>query len=239
MDQPLKMSYPNLFQLEVVKNCSVKDILEGQGLWLWGYDPNTEDELSELGNLRNKLLDISLSNRSNSWRWLGDRSGSFSVGSVKKLIIDSSNFSGRFVMEWSKWVPLKCNVFAWRAGLYRIPTVDALIRRGIPIDNDACSFYNSADESFNHIFSAYIVSTVLWQKISAWCRISNVFAFSFCDLLDIHNHSGKTTREKDALLGIIVASCWCLWKARNDLRISGKQAKVQDIFSEVQMLGFL
>ncbi|XP_021986635.1 uncharacterized protein LOC110883094 [Helianthus annuus] len=70
-DQPLKMCYPNLFQLEVVKNCSVKNRLERQGLWLWRSDPNTEEDLSEMGNLRNKLLDISLSNRSNSWRWLG------------------------------------------------------------------------------------------------------------------------------------------------------------------------
>ncbi|KAJ0483598.1 putative reverse transcriptase zinc-binding domain-containing protein [Helianthus annuus] len=238
-DQPLKLLCPNLFRLEMVKNCSVRDRLEGGSLWLWRHDPSTAEEISEWDNLCRQLSSVSLSNREDSWRWIGNGSSSFSIAAVKSLIISMEEFSSRNVMGWVKWVPLKCSIFAWRADLNRIPTVEVLSRRGIEVEDSLCSFCSSEGESVDHLFTACPWSAVLWQKIEAWCRIPQIFMFTFRDLFDIHNHCGKRGAEKYALQGILIVSCWCLWKARNNFRFAGKQFKVKGVFSEVKSVSYV
>ncbi|KAJ0898884.1 hypothetical protein HanRHA438_Chr08g0361891 [Helianthus annuus] len=128
-DVPLRDKFPALFHLEVVKSCSVRDRLEGKGLWLWRHDPVNEDERVELQDLVAALSSVVLSNSPDSWKWVGVGDEDFSVAAVKKFIDSKRDYSNRYVMEWCKWVPSKCNILAWRADLDRIPTVDALAVR--------------------------------------------------------------------------------------------------------------
>ncbi|KAM0043465.1 putative RNA-directed DNA polymerase [Helianthus debilis subsp. tardiflorus] len=123
--------YRALAKLEVVKTCAVKDLLAGEGLWLWRSDLISAIEVAEWVELQNSLSEVELSNRRDGWIWLGYRSREFSVRSVKNIISGNLINSNRYVFEWSKWVPSKCNVFAWMMEMNRIPTSDALSRRGI------------------------------------------------------------------------------------------------------------
>ncbi|XP_076933961.1 uncharacterized protein LOC143600047 [Bidens hawaiensis] len=120
----------------------------------------------------------------------------------------------------------------------RIPTKDALIRRGISVGDGLCSLCGSEEESVTHLFTSCVVATVLWQKVSGWCHIPNIFAFSFRDLVEIHSHSRLGAAKKIVVQGILVTACWCLWKARNNAVFSAGQVKVEDIFSEVKALSF-
>ncbi|KAJ0429079.1 hypothetical protein HanRHA438_Chr17g0811421 [Helianthus annuus] len=129
VDVPLKEKFPALFKLEIVKNCSVLDRLGGEGLWLWRHDPDSIEELVEWSSLRSLVASVSLSSGSDKWDWLGNGSNGFSVAAVKHTIVSSRDFSDRYVMKWSKWIPKKCNIFAWRADLNRVPTVEALEKK--------------------------------------------------------------------------------------------------------------
>ncbi|XP_021971359.1 uncharacterized protein LOC110866520 [Helianthus annuus] len=158
---------------------------------------------------------------------------------VGDVYLRNKDFSDWYVMEWCNWVPLKCNIFAWRADMDRIPTVEALARRGVSIEDGGCSFCNDGPDSVSHIFTACPLALGLWEKISFWCRVRNFFVFSFRDLLDIPLLGGRRKSEKVALHGIIITACWLLWKARNNLRFNGKMCNVEDIFSEVRALSYL
>ncbi|KAI3812463.1 hypothetical protein L1987_17173 [Smallanthus sonchifolius] len=238
-DRPLKECFPNLFRLEVVKNCVVRDRVEGVRVWLWRHEPDSDVEVNEFAVLQAALQPVSLVDRSDGWEWLGDSKGVFSVRSAKMLLSKGRDFSNRFVMSWCKWVPLKCNVFAWRSELNRIPTKDALRKRGIVTGDDLCPLCRSEEETVEHLFTSCLVASILWQKISMWCRIQNIFAFSFRDLLEVQNAGGMGAVGKSALEGIMVISCWSLWKARNNAVFSDSTAKVDDIFSEVKSQGYL
>ncbi|KAI3824227.1 hypothetical protein L1987_05677 [Smallanthus sonchifolius] len=238
-DRPLKECFPNLFRLEVVKNCAVRDRVEGVGVWLWRHEPDFDVEVNEFAVLQAALQPVSLVDRSDGREWLGDSKGVFSVRSAKMLLSKGRDFSNRFVMSWCKWVPLKCNVFAWRSELNRIPTKDALRKRGIVTGDDLCPLCRSEEETVEHLFTSCLVASILWQKISMWCRIQNIFAFSFRDLLEVQNAGGMGAVGKSALEGIMVISCWSLWKARNNAVFSDSTAKVDDIFSEVKSQGYL
>ncbi|KAJ0532716.1 hypothetical protein HanIR_Chr09g0400091 [Helianthus annuus] len=65
LDVPLNSRFPSLFKLEVVKTCSIRDRLEGEGLWLWGHDPFSEI-LKELNGWRSPRLSV-------RWFFLVDR----------------------------------------------------------------------------------------------------------------------------------------------------------------------
>ena len=123
--------------------------------------------------------------------------------------------------------------------LGRIPTAIALSHRNIHVVDISCPFCGEADETVDHLFSGCIIASVLWQHISSWCKIQNLFAFSFRDLLDAHNYVGLAGKAKDILYGIIIIGCWSIWKARNNLKFQQKKAKMEDIFGEVKVLGFL
>lgn len=67
------------------------------------------------------------------------------------MLINKRDYSSRFVLEWSKWVPLKCNIFMWRAEVDRIPSLVVLDRRTIQVENQICSQCDSRVE-FTNIF---------------------------------------------------------------------------------------
>ncbi|KAF1888616.1 hypothetical protein Lal_00011390 [Lupinus albus] len=57
---------------------------------------------------------------------------------------------------WKSNAPLKVLTFAWRLFQDRIPTKDALLKRGIPLNNGGdlhFVFCNDTPETANHLFS--------------------------------------------------------------------------------------
>ncbi|KAF5784203.1 putative RNA-directed DNA polymerase [Helianthus annuus] len=238
-DIPLKEKFPDLFKLELVKNCSVSDRISGDGLWLWKHDLEAESEKKEWTELSSALGSVSCSSGPDKWAWLGAGSENFSVAAVKILIDGSKDFSNRFVLDWCSWVPLKCNIFVWRAELDRIPTVEALHRRGITVENPGCCFCDEGADSVSHLFTSCPFSLRLWEKITLWCRVTRFFIFSFRDLVEVHNHGTGSESEKKAIQGVIFTACWLLWKARNEARFSNKRRSVEDLFCEVRSVSFV
>ncbi|XP_022032843.1 uncharacterized protein LOC110933951 [Helianthus annuus] len=212
--------------------------MDGEGLWLWRHDPTTSEELSEWQALSAALVSVSLSSGKDSWSWLGAGPKGYSVAAVKRLISSSRDFSDRYVMEWCRWVPKKCNIFAWRADLNRIPTCDALGSRGVAVIDDLCSLCGDGLETVSHIFSACRISLGVWEKVSLWCRIPRFFIFSFRDLIELHNVGVYNKAVRVALHGIVVTTCWMLWKARNNARFNGYRSSAEEIFSEVRVVSF-
>nr|XP_043612073.1 probable serine/threonine-protein kinase PBL28 [Erigeron canadensis] len=86
-------------------------------------DFRPDDGSVALGRL---LEGKSLSSRKDTWNWMEGKDKIFSIKGVKEFLGADRDYSNRFVFSWSKWVPKKCNIFMWRVGLDRIPTMLAL-----------------------------------------------------------------------------------------------------------------
>ncbi|GJS15088.1 hypothetical protein Tco_0409560 [Tanacetum coccineum] len=70
-----------------------------------------------------------------SWSWVLDHDGLFSVKRLSKLI-DSAFLSDRFpgkTHEWNPLIPKKINIFLWRLVLGRIPLLTKLDWRGVDV----------------------------------------------------------------------------------------------------------
>ncbi|XP_021979514.1 uncharacterized protein LOC110875620 [Helianthus annuus] len=143
-----------------------------------------------------------------------------------------------FGFKWCKWVPVKCNIFMWRAFLDRIPTKTALRRRNIQVQDEECVMCGEGLDSTDHILTECGIASGVWNGISMWCRIPQVFAFSTSDLVHIFDQYTRSEIKKKALQGVIIITCWRLWKARNEMIFSNKVPKVVDIVSDVKALGY-
>ncbi|PWA80164.1 RNA-directed DNA polymerase, eukaryota [Artemisia annua] len=244
LNVPLKGICPRLFNLDSCKRCKVVERLNRSELgttkvWSWKRSSMTDEEKSEMEVLDRLLEGVELSDTKDGWIWVGAGDGVFSVGAVRRLINNDRDYSNVQVFEWCKWVPIKCNVFGWRAVLGRIPTAMALRHRNIPIPDVSCPFCGDTEETIDHLFTGCIVANGLWQYVTSWCKVQNWFAFSFKDLVDTHNFIGLSGKAKELFQGIILIGCWSIWRARNRIKFQKLKYRLVDIISEVKELGFL
>ncbi|XP_076897948.1 uncharacterized protein LOC143551383 [Bidens hawaiensis] len=240
---PLKDVYCNAFKVERFKNCLVSDrVIKGpNGLvfdWSWIDGERNSIVLDEIGSMEASITPMVFPDGEDYWRWVGGGSSGFSVGTVKNLIRAESGFRGSGSFRWCRWVPVRCNIFAWRAVLGKIPTVDALSYRKISVGRSICVLCEFGDESVEHIFTSCYVASIIWQAIASWCGINNFFAFSMDDLMEVHNYVGLKGYAKTAFQGIVIISCWRIWKARNECVFDRKIVRVGDLISEIKSLSF-
>ncbi|XP_021996298.1 uncharacterized protein LOC110893499 [Helianthus annuus] len=115
----------------------------------------------------------------------------------------------------------------------------ALVRRNILMDNQLCVWCDIEEETVEHIFTGCVISAGVWNGVSRWCRIPDIFAFHVKDLVNMHEVCGTSGIKKAVLHGVIIIACWILWRARNDKIFSNKESKVVDLVADIKTLGFL
>ncbi|GJT80801.1 RNA-directed DNA polymerase, eukaryota [Tanacetum coccineum] len=89
-----------------------------------------------------KLVELvgSVSLSSSPDRWFCDLSGDgvFTVKVVRNFLDDMLLPSHPVVTSWTKFIPIKVNIFAWRARRDCLPTRYNLSRRGVVLDSIVC-----------------------------------------------------------------------------------------------------
>ncbi|KAJ0533248.1 putative reverse transcriptase zinc-binding domain-containing protein [Helianthus annuus] len=129
--------------------------------------------------------------------------------------------------------------FAWRAEQDRLATLKGLQKKNMLMGSAICRLCGEAQEDADHLFVSCYTSTLLWQKVSEWCNIPQLYAFSIRDPFQVHKGVIASEHKRCLLQVIILASCWAIWKARNDLIFNGKRVSLDRIFGEMQVLAFL
>ncbi|KAJ0450527.1 putative RNA-directed DNA polymerase [Helianthus annuus] len=241
---PLRFCFPNLFDLEIEKNCCVRDRLfspfsNPSAAWRWKKPPDDSIVLAEWAALCCCLRDVTLSDARDKWKWLPDDSFSFSVSSAYELLRSKEVSSSMLVWEWCRWVPIKCNVFAWRAVRERLPTKVELSKRNIQVGAVSCPLCESGDETALHLFTACGFATAVWAKVCLWCKVPFLVAFSFKDILEAHRFNGLKGNKSLAFQGIVLIACWLIWKARNELVFNGSKPNPDEVFCSIKSVGFL
>ncbi|GJV79478.1 RNA-directed DNA polymerase, eukaryota [Tanacetum coccineum] len=86
--------------------------------------------------------------------WTCDLSGDgeFKVKVIRNFIDDLFLPSSDVETRWVKFIPIKVNVFSWRARRDRLPTRVNLSRRGVLLDSHLCPLCNAAMEDVQHVF---------------------------------------------------------------------------------------
>ncbi|KAL4565722.1 hypothetical protein LXL04_029825 [Taraxacum kok-saghyz] len=212
--EPLKNIYPELFEKEARKQCTVADrFFEGSFAEHWTSQME-EDGLDQ-------------------WRCTLDPSGDYSVRALRHKIEDQRNLTGSLPpFTWHKTSPIKVNCFIWRAMQQRIASAVALKSRGIESINTSCSACVAGQECSDHLLIKCTFASEVRKKVFAWCGIQHVEFSSVSDLLSfVENWAGSPSRKK-SLMTISHSLLWTLWRLRNDRIFNGEILRSLDACKE-------
>ncbi|XP_076917434.1 uncharacterized protein LOC143577506 [Bidens hawaiensis] len=243
-DELLSTSFPALFALERNKRCTVTDwVLMGPAgvgfSWNWKRVGLSDDESAELSETLVFLGDVALNGSKDRWVFTPNGLCGFSVDTVKLLISENRQYRLQSRFVWSRWVPKKVCVVAWRANLGQLPTAAALQRRSIPIVNDLCNFCHLQMECTEHVFTGCPFVSEVWQQVWRWCNIPAQVIFHVSDLLGIHKSAMSGQRQRETLYAVVLTTFWSVWRARNEAVFNHKEPSVQAIVEEVKVMIFL
>nr|GEX89087.1 RNA-directed DNA polymerase, eukaryota [Tanacetum cinerariifolium] len=127
---------------------------------------------------------ISLSSSQDRWVCNASGDGSFRVKDICNIIDDFILPSWSKPTRWVKFIPIKINIFVWRACRDYFPTRSNLVRRGVFIDSNACLICGAYEEDIHHIlFQCDLAQAVLRHICRWWIQlISNVMSlFGYSD----------------------------------------------------------
>ncbi|XP_076901783.1 uncharacterized protein LOC143556322 [Bidens hawaiensis] len=97
--------------------------------WNWLAEPSTPAEIHELWDCLEVLPSRVLEEKPDRWTWKPEGDDRFTTSSCRELCAANFNVQLPFVMEWNRWVPMKVNLFGWKAEMCRIATSDEFFKR--------------------------------------------------------------------------------------------------------------
>nr|GEV26082.1 hypothetical protein [Tanacetum cinerariifolium] len=141
-NQPLKVQFPRIFQLELEKNCFIDDRISSVD-WhnVFRRPPRGGAELG------------------------------YSVASARTLIDSSTLDVDPKATRWNRFIPNKVNVFIWRLMLNKLPTRVNLDIRDIDVGSLLCPICLEDLETVNHIFFSCNMAKDLWSLFAKWWEI--------------------------------------------------------------------
>lgn len=168
--------------------------------------------LNEWNHLLHTLSQISFTHSTDrlSWRW--ESTGTFSVKSLYNLL----NFGGIATdtpfLIWSLPIPPKIKIFTWLALKNKILSKHNLSKKGWK-GSTSCVFCDKT-ETINHLFLQCKFAKQIW----VWMGKCQYAFLSWKTMKDIQSYA-KTlpSIQRTAFLVVFCATCWTIWKHRNEI----------------------
>ncbi|GJX81606.1 RNA-directed DNA polymerase, eukaryota [Tanacetum coccineum] len=167
-DVPLRVKFPRLFALDLNKEASVAVKLSAPIDISFRRNARGGIEEHLLADLTSLMDSVTLSNSGD--RWVCDlvSDGNFRVKEIRNYIDDLFLPHQAAQTRWIKYIPIKVNIFAWRARQDCLPTRVNLIRRGITIESSLCPVCSVCEEDVCHIFFRCDLAQLVLRPICRW-----------------------------------------------------------------------
>ena len=191
-------------------------------------------EVNEIAMLCDKLR---LKDKPNIWSQELEKSGKFSVASLRYVIDDTGLRTCGTRTCWNKLVPGKTRIFYWRLWLDKLPTKAKLVVKGINPADTCCPFCHYQSEDRLHLFICCPKVKEVQKAVNSWWMIfpddedAKEMVFSTVQYL----RKAKYDQIKDA---VIQAYSWIIWKARNNAIFNNMHVNPLNIANEIQSLVF-
>nr|GFA91611.1 RNA-directed DNA polymerase, eukaryota [Tanacetum cinerariifolium] len=168
-DQPLHVRFPRLFALKTDKESTVVSKLGSSSV-----DASFRRSVRD-GVKRQQWDDLNFVSGSvilsaSKDRWICDLNGDgvFRVKVVRTILDDIFLPSAADATRWVKYIPIKINIFAWRARLDRLPTRSNIFRRGVVLDSYLCPLCGLVPEDIHHVLFRCDTAKLVFRRICRW-----------------------------------------------------------------------
>nr|GFA37785.1 RNA-directed DNA polymerase, eukaryota [Tanacetum cinerariifolium] len=187
----------------------------------------------------NSLLDVVSLSPSRD-RWFCDLAGDgeFRFKEVRnfidKLFLPSHVESTR----WVKNIPIKVNIFAWRARRDCLPTRANLVQRGVNLASTICPVCLSYKEDVKHVLFRCDLAQGILQRICRWWDLAPQLWTSFPEWQAWFSSVRLPTKIKSILEGVFYVAWWSIWTFRNRSIFEAIQPKRSVIFDDIVLYAF-
>ncbi|GKB94962.1 RNA-directed DNA polymerase, eukaryota, reverse transcriptase zinc-binding domain protein [Tanacetum coccineum] len=222
-----------LFHLANSKDCSIQDRI-ANGFWNWDWNRPLATGRSK-SEFDKHILDIANLDEdemadSDSCIWSLSHDGNFLVNMVRKFIDDLSLPTLSPSTRWYTMIPKKVNIFMWRMFLDRLPNRLNLSLRGLDLDSISCMVCNGHAESNAHIFFKCDTAFAVWRLVRSWTDSTFPLFCSSEDWDSWFNSWHASKDKKSRAYTIFAATCWTLWRYRNNITFNSHSMRKCDIF---------
>ncbi|GJV95253.1 RNA-directed DNA polymerase, eukaryota [Tanacetum coccineum] len=215
-DAPLCVQFPRLFALELDKEIVVANKMGASSVSAsFRRDVRDGAERQQWDDLSSIMNSVVLSSSKDRWTCDLSGDGEFKVKVIRNFIDDLFLPSSDVETRWVKFIPIKVNVFSWRARRDRLPTRVNLSRRGVLLDSHLCPLCNAAMEDVQHVFFRCDVARVVLRKICRWWDLDWQEICSFSDWDAWFLSFRLSSRLKSILEGVFYVAWWRIWRLRN------------------------
>ncbi|KAL8089279.1 hypothetical protein AgCh_038904 [Apium graveolens] len=177
-----------------------------------GWD---DEILQDLCNERDrdliKQIPLTRLQRNDTWFWLFDEQGKFSVRSCYRRIRGESACVDRsfWTKLWKLKLPGKVINLMWRACRKCLPSAKALVEKGVQI-NTICSWCRMYEETDIHVLFQCSFAREVWDNTD----LGSIIAVLHNDtVLEILRRAFQVSTNEQTLM--IALLCWCIWQRRN------------------------
>ncbi|KAL4563422.1 hypothetical protein LXL04_027464 [Taraxacum kok-saghyz] len=171
------------------------------------------------------------------WIWSPDNKNGFSVNSIRKLIDVEIMKDSDVPTIWCKLVPIKTNIFIWRARQDRLPTRQNLERRGVTIQTTNCPWCHTSEETNQHVFTCCRTANETLAITASWCSALDLPpVISGLDDLLMQQRYPKHSKNSDVWEVIARTLLWCLWNYRNGMVFEGEMKTNMQLLMEIKTL---
>ncbi|GJT22255.1 RNA-directed DNA polymerase, eukaryota [Tanacetum coccineum] len=167
-DSPFCDVFPRIFALEQDKQMTVANKMAAHVSASFRRPVRGGIEQQQLSDLVTCMDSVSLSVSHDRWVCSIFGDGSFSVKDIRNSLDALFLPSWPEPMRWVKSIPIKINVFMWRARRDCLPTRSNLIHRGTSLDSDNCLICYSTGEDASHVFFQYELAQAVMRYICRW-----------------------------------------------------------------------
>ncbi|WVZ96861.1 LOW QUALITY PROTEIN: hypothetical protein U9M48_042444 [Paspalum notatum var. saurae] len=165
-NQPLKLSYPSLFNVVTNKDATVADVMSSSPLNISFRRGLYGDRLRAWFELVGRIMNQELRGGKDVFRWDLNKTGLFSVRSMYKHLINNGLKVSQEI--WRTKIPLKTKIFMWYIKRGVLLTKDNLARRNW-FGHQSCCFCNY-NESIHHLFfDCRLAKGTFWLR--QWAKL--------------------------------------------------------------------
>ncbi|GJW35102.1 RNA-directed DNA polymerase, eukaryota, partial [Tanacetum coccineum] len=237
-DSMLKYLFPRLFALETIKDISVADKFYVPITCSFRRPVRGGLEAQQLDQLMGLIESTMLSNSEDRWVWDLNGDGIFRVKDVRNLLDETFLPKADTPTRWIKCIPIKVNVFVWKALQDRLPTRSNLVRRNILIDSLSCPICDGEPEDSSHLFFRCCLARDVTRLVCRWWDLDFHSFNSYIDWQGWFKQLRLGAKSKEVLEGVFYVSWWSLWNFRNHLLFADSNPRKDAIFDEIVLRSF-
>jgi len=245
-DTSLKSLFQRLYSLSVYQEYKIEDVGVWEGSeWKWRLEWRRDrfEWESELeANLFEHIVRADVKKTKNDIRvWGTEELETYSVNVAYKNLSNGTReaYHASFEFIWkAKAFPTILST-TWRVFLNRIPTREALSRRGVQMSSVACVLCEAKEESYKHLFLECEYAQQVWSLCLKWLGFKLVQHNDLKDHFVSFHIPQVSSKQNLVLKGIWTAILRCIWDQRNSILFKQEVVDAEEILQMAQLKSWL